>query len=106
MPKVQGIDNNDDEDDVAARILKVALTPTIYKEDVRLNITEASKATPSKSSGAGGGSAAPAKKPIAMGGGGQFGKPKMGGGFGGPKKPIGGGVKPKGAGGAPVATSG
>ena len=48
MPKVLGIDGNDDEDDVAEKTLKAALTTTIYKEDVRLNITETAKATPSK----------------------------------------------------------
>ena len=99
MPKVPGSEGNDDEDDVAEKVLKAALTPTIYKEDVRIIISEASKATPSKAAGPPGASAGagfkkptPQKRPL---GGGQFSRgPKMGGGFGGPRKPIGGGVKP------------
>ena len=87
MPKVLGIDPvNDDEDEIAEKTLKVALTTTIYKEDVRLTISESSKATPCKNTG---------PRPVGGGGsgggigGGQFSRgPKMGGGFGGPRKPI------------------
>ena len=52
MPKVAGIEGNDDEDEVADKILKASLTTQIYKEDVRLIISEAtSRATPSKGAG-------------------------------------------------------
>ena len=104
MPKMSNIDPNDDEDDVREKIHQACLTTTIYKEDVRLIITESAKNTPSKSTMASGGGAGikkptPSKRPMGGGiGGGQFGKPKMGGGFGGPRKPIGGGIKPKGIG--------
>ena len=106
MPKVTGIDYiNDDEEDIADKIHQASLTTTIYKEDVRLIITESAKATPSKMSGPGGAGGikkpspqTTAKRPLG-GAGGGFGKPKMGGGFGGPRKPVmGGGIKPKGVG--------
>ena len=49
MPKVNGIEGNDDEDDVERRILEVALTATIFKEDIRIIITESSaKPSPKK----------------------------------------------------------
>lgn len=102
MPKVLGIDANDDEEEIAEKIHEAAQKPIIYKEDIRIIVTEMSKTmTPSKGSGLGGGSAGigkkptPQKRPLGGAGGGQFGRPKMGGGFA-PKKPIGGGFgKPK-----------
>lgn len=49
MPKVNGIEGNDDEDDVERRTLEVALTATIFKEDIRIIITESSaKPSPKK----------------------------------------------------------
>ena len=46
-PKPQ-LDPEDEEDDIAEKTRQVCLTTTIYKEDVRLIITESAKATPSK----------------------------------------------------------
>ena len=41
MPKVTNIDAaNDDEDEIEKKTLKVALTTEIYKEDIRLIISD------------------------------------------------------------------
>ena len=75
MPKVQGVDGNDDDDDVAEKIHQAALKPTIFKEDLRITISESAKATPSKmvgTSGGGGGfkKLTPSKRPLGGGVGG------------------------------------
>lgn len=40
MPRVTGIEGNDDEEEVEQKILQVALTTTIYKEDVRITVSD------------------------------------------------------------------
>ena len=96
MPKVTGIEGLDDEEEIADKIHEAALKPVIYKEDIRIIVTDTSKMmTPSKGAGlAMGGAAAcgikkptPQKRPLGGVGGGAFARPKMGGGFAPKSKP-------------------
>ena len=95
MPKVDGIEKNDDEEDVAKRIMKVALNTTIYKEDIRISVIyDGPRAGMSPCKGGLLKKASPAKKPVFGAGKAKVGAPA--------KKPFGGVARPKGQGPATV----